>query len=139
MHNPIWSLGKALLFWRNQVFCLRNWKLWRAPSTTEFNFFCWNFAHFFFLPMCAYSGFFLFCLDLELFAKNRKDLVSTHSLFTFLIITQDLNEIKKILYTLLQSSLSRKRVQNVTQKLYGSWNSPKFSIFQANNLVSRKQ
>ena len=45
--------------------------------------------------MCAYSGFFLFCLDLELFAKNRKDLVSTHSLFTFLIIIQDLNEIKK--------------------------------------------
>ena len=139
MHNSIWSLGKALLFSRNQVFCLRNWKLWRAPSTTEFNFFCWNFAHFFYLPMCAYSGFFLFCLDLELFAKNRKDLVSTHSLFTFLIIIQDLNKIKKILNTLLQTSLSRKRAQNFSQKLYGSLSSSKFSIFQTNNLVSRKQ
>ena len=34
-------------------------------------------------------------LDLELFAKIRKDLVSTHSLFTLLVITQDLNKIKK--------------------------------------------
>ena len=103
------------------------------------SFFCWNFAHFFYLTMCAYSGFFLFCLDLELFAKNRKDLVSTHSLFTFLIIIQDLNKIKKILNTLLQTSWSRKRAQNFSQKLYGSLSSSKFSIFQTNNLVSRKQ
>ena len=40
-------------------------------------------------------------LDLELFAKIRKDLVSTHSLFTLLLITQDLNKIKKIPYSLL--------------------------------------
>ena len=40
-------------------------------------------------------GFFLFCLDLELFAKIKKDLVSTHSFFTLLLITQDLNKIKK--------------------------------------------
>ena len=39
--------------------------------------------------------FILFCLDLELFAKIKKDLVSTHSLFTLLLITQDLNKIKK--------------------------------------------
>ena len=38
---------------------------------------------------------FLFCLDLELFTKIKKDLVSTHSLFTFLLITQDLNKILK--------------------------------------------
>ena len=34
-------------------------------------------------------------LDLELFAKIKKDLVSTHSLFTLLLITQDLKKIKK--------------------------------------------
>ena len=39
-------------------------------------------------------GFFLFQLDLELFAKIRKDLVSTQSCFTLLLITQDLNKIK---------------------------------------------
>ena len=39
--------------------------------------------------------FFLFYLDLELFAKIKKDLVSTHSIFTFLLITHDLHKIKK--------------------------------------------
>ena len=36
-------------------------------------------------------GFFKFYLDLELFAKIIKDLVSTNSIFTLLLITQDLN------------------------------------------------
>ena len=40
-------------------------------------------------------GFFLFYLDLELFAKTKKDLVSTHSFFTLLLINQDLDKIKK--------------------------------------------
>ena len=39
-------------------------------------------------------GFFLFYLDLGLFAKIKKDLVSTHSFFTRLLITQDLNKKK---------------------------------------------
>ena len=43
----------------------------------------------------ACVGFFLFCLDLELFAKIKKDLVSTHLFFTVLLITQDLNKIYK--------------------------------------------
>ena len=37
-------------------------------------------------------GFFLFCLDLELFAKIKKDLVSKNSFFTLLLISQDLNK-----------------------------------------------
>ena len=44
-------------------------------------------------------GFFLFYLDLELFAKIKKDLVSTHLFFTLLLITQDLNKIKKVPHT----------------------------------------
>ena len=35
-----------------------------------------------------------FYLNLELFAKIKKDLVTTHSFFTLLLITQDLNKIK---------------------------------------------
>ena len=38
---------------------------------------------------------FLFFLDLELFTNILKNLVSTHSLFTLLLITQNLNKIKK--------------------------------------------
>ena len=34
-------------------------------------------------------------LDLELFAKIKKDLVFTYSLFTLLLITQDLSKTKK--------------------------------------------
>ena len=40
-------------------------------------------------------GIFLILFRLELFAKIKKDVVSTHSIFTFLLITQDLNKIKK--------------------------------------------
>ena len=40
-------------------------------------------------------GFFKFYLDLELFERIRKDLVSTSSYFTLLLITQDLNKIKE--------------------------------------------
>ena len=39
------NLDKALVFPRNQVICLKNWDLWRAPTTAEFNTFGWNFAH----------------------------------------------------------------------------------------------
>ena len=43
---------------------------------------------------------FLFYLELELFAKIKKDLVSTHSEKPGLSITQDLNKIKIIPDTL---------------------------------------
>ena len=40
-------------------------------------------------------GFYLFCLQLELFTKIKIDLVLTDSQKTGLSITQDLNKIKK--------------------------------------------
>ena len=61
-------------------------------------------------------GIFLFCLDLQLFAKIKKNLVSTHSFITFLLITRDLNEMKKIPNTLLQTLQSRKCVHNFSKK-----------------------
>ena len=77
----------------------------------------------------ALVGFFLSCLDLELFGKIKKDLVSTHLLFTLLLISQDPDKIKKIFFVDYQ-------VENVCKisaknsKLYGSWKSSNFSIFQ---------
>ena len=70
----------------------------KAPTILQFSIFCWNFAHVFYLPLSKKGcvGFFLFYLDLQLFAKLKKDLVFTHSFFTLLLITQDLNKIKKI-------------------------------------------
>ena len=54
------NIDKVLLFSRKQVICLKNWKVWRAPTTTKFNIFWWNFAHFSYLTMStkACSGFF---------------------------------------------------------------------------------
>ena len=49
-------------------------------------------------------------------AKMKKDLLSTHSLKPFLLITQDLNKIKKIPNTILQTLLSGKSVQNFSKK-----------------------
>ena len=65
------NLDKALLFPRNQAICLKNWKLWRAPTTTKFNIFWWNIVHVSHLIMSTKgcSGFFKFCLDLELLIK----------------------------------------------------------------------
>ena len=40
-------------------------------------------------------GVFLFYLDLDLFAKIKKDLVSARSIFILLLIIQDLNKINK--------------------------------------------
>ena len=75
----IWylHLDKALLFPRNQVIYLKNWKLWRAPTTIKFTTFCGNFAHVSYLtmPTKRCSGFFLFCLGLELLIKMRRNQV----------------------------------------------------------------
>ena len=72
---PHRNLDKALLFLRNQAFFLKIWKLWRAPTILQFNISCWNFAHVSCLPLskkgCVW--FFLFHLDLELFAEIKKN------------------------------------------------------------------
>ena len=94
------------------------------------------------LPMSTKgrAGFFSSYLDLELFAKIKKDLVSTHSLFTLLLTTQDLNKIKENpthpFYTLLVENMCKISAKNI--KLCGSWSSSKFSIFQTKSLVSWK-
>ena len=94
------NLNKALLFLRNQVICLKNWKLWRVPTTIEFNIVCWSFAHVSVLPMSTKmcSECFLFYLDLELLVSVS---IKKPGLFWFWQITQILNKIKQIPHTLL--------------------------------------
>ena len=72
----IWYLDldkdKALLFPKTHGIWLKNWKLWRLPQSLIF--FCWNFAHLSYLTMSTkrFSGFFLFCLDLDLLIEMYK-------------------------------------------------------------------
>ena len=63
------------------------------------------------------SGFFLFCLNLELFAKIKNTWFPQTRYFTFLLIIQDLNKIKKIQNTLLSTLLSRKCVQKILKSV----------------------
>ena len=103
MQNHIQKFRQNSIVSAKPLFCLKVWELWRAPTTLQFNIFWWNFTHVSYLSMSTKgcTGFLVFCLDLELFAKIKKDLVSTHSCFTFLLITQDLSKIKKLPNTVL--------------------------------------
>ena len=65
-------------------------------------------------------GIFLFCVDLELFVKLKKDLVSTHSLFTLLLITQDLNKIKNSLTPFFVDNTRKKTCAKFQQKILNS-------------------
>ena len=105
------------LFSRNEVFCLKfeNFDKLQLPySSIFFAEILHTFPTYQWLQKDV--GFFLFCLDLELFAKVKRHLVSRHLFFTFLLIIQDLSKIKKIPDTLLQTLLSRKCVENFSKK-----------------------
>ena len=69
--------------------------------------------------------------------QNKK---MTHSQKPDLSISQDLDKKKKIPNTLWQTLVRWKPVQNFSKniKLYVSWSLSRFSIFQENNLFSRK-
>ena len=71
MENPIPRLRQMSVISKILGFCLKNWQLWRALTTIEFNIFCWNFAHVFYLIMSTkgQSKIFLSYLDLELLIK----------------------------------------------------------------------
>ena len=139
MQNPIQKFRQSSIVFEKQVFCLKIWKLWRALTILQFNIFYWNFAHVFYLPMSTSEcvGLFKFYLDLELFAKIKKDLVSSHSIFTLLLITQNLNKIKKSRTAFCRhyevENVSKISAKNI--KLCGSWSLSNFSIFQTKKLV----
>ena len=91
---PYKNLDKALLFLRNQVIRLKNWELWRAPTTIKFNIFCWNFAHVSYLTMPTKGclGFFKILFRSRVINKNvMNESVETGS-FLFLQITHDLKK-----------------------------------------------
>ena len=72
------NLDKALLFPRNQAICLKNWKLWRASTTTKFHIFCWSFAHVSYL-----TGFFILFTSRVNNENIHNKCVETRSFFIF--------------------------------------------------------
>ena len=74
------NLDKAVLFPRNQAICMKNWKLWRAPTVTKFNIILLTFCTRFLLSN-VFKGVLLFI------NKNVKnECVETRS---FLIFAND--------------------------------------------------
>ena len=74
MQNTIQKFRQSSFVFKKPVFGLKIWKLWRAPTTPQFNIFCWNFAQVPYLPISTKVcvGIFLFCLDIKLFAEIKK-------------------------------------------------------------------
>ena len=85
MRNPIYKFRQSSLAFEKPDFLSENWKLWRD----RVQYFLLKLRTRFLLTNVSYC-----CLDLELLAKIKKDLVSTHLLFTVLLITQDLKKKK---------------------------------------------
>ena len=94
MQNTILKFRQSAVAFEKPGIWSKNLK---TLTSLQFNSFCLNFGHFFYLPLSTKLcvDIFLFCLDLEIFAKTKKDLASTHSFFTLILITRDLNKIKK--------------------------------------------
>ena len=98
MQNVIQKFRQSSIVFEKPGILSENLKTFTSSNYPTVQYFLLNFAHVFYLPLSTkgYVGFFLFYLDFELFAKIKKDLVSTHSFFKLLLITQDLNKIKKL-------------------------------------------
>ena len=98
MEIPIQKFRQRSIFEKPSVLFGKQ-KFWWSATTIELNIFCWNFAHVSYLPMSAKgcSGYF-FCLELELMAKIKSSWflhTQRNQLLTVLLITQDLNKMKK--------------------------------------------
>ena len=80
------NLDKALLFTRNQVFCLKNWKLWWASTTLKFNIFCWNFAHVSYLPISTKGCSCSFILVTTWVICKNKKMPGSYTLVFYILI-----------------------------------------------------
>ena len=97
MQNTIKKIRQNSIVFEKPDILSENLKTLTSCNYPTFQYFLLKFRTRFLLTNACkrFSGIFFFYLDLELFSKIEKDLVSTHSFFTLLLITQDLNKIKK--------------------------------------------
>ena len=74
MQNPIQKFGQSFIVFKKPGIFSKNLKILMSSNYPTVQHFCWNFAHVAYLPMSikGCTGFFLSCLDLELFAKKLK-------------------------------------------------------------------
>ena len=97
MQNNIQKFRQSSIVFEKSGILSVNVKSLRSPNYLTVQYFLLKLRTSFLLTNVykRVCGIFLFYLDLESFAKIKKDLVSPTSFFTLLLITQDLNKIKK--------------------------------------------
>ena len=84
MQNPIQKFRQSFAFEKPGILS-ENLKILTSSNYPTVQYFLLKLCTRFLLTNVykRVCGFFLFCLDFELFAKIKKDLVSTHSLLHF--------------------------------------------------------
>ena len=148
MQNTIQKFRQSSIVFEKPGFLSEKLKTLTSSNYHRVQYIFRNFVHVSYLSMSTKgcSRFFFFCLDLQLLQKSKRP---GFDVFVFLI-AQGLNKIKNPEHHeqiwekyLSKRSLSKHTcswrvnlIKNI--KLYGSWNSPKFSFFQTNSLVSRR-
>ena len=101
MQNPIQKFRQSFAFEKPGILS-ENLKILTSSNYPTVQYFLLKLRTRLLLPMSTegcVGFFFLIFLDLYLFAKTKSDVVSTKSFFTLLLITQDLNKLKKIPHT----------------------------------------
>ena len=86
MQNTIQKFRQSSIVFEKSGILSENLKTLTSSNYPTVQYFLLKLRTRFYLPMSTKGcvRLFLFHLDLELFAKIKKDLVSTHSLFTLL-------------------------------------------------------
>ena len=84
MRNPIQKFGQSSIAFEKPGILSENLDFHELEVPNS-SIFCAETSHTFPTYQCLQKGVrnFLFCVDLELFAKDYKDLVSTHSFLHF--------------------------------------------------------
>ena len=124
MQNNIQKFRKSFIAFEKPSILSESFENFDELELSYHSIFFAETLHKFSTHQCLQKGlrdFFLFHLDLELFAEIEKDLVSTHSFYTILLITQYLNKIKETPLSFMWTLLMRKRVQNFSKKIYTIW------------------
>ena len=74
MENAMQTFRQSFVVFEKPGILSENLKTLTGSNYHTVKYFCWNFAHISYLPVSTngFAGLFLFCLDLELFAKIKK-------------------------------------------------------------------
>ena len=131
MHNPLLKFRQSSIISEKPGYFSEELKTLTSYSYHRILYFLVTFCTRFLLTNAfkRLSGFFLFCLDLELLINLVSVSVQKLDLFLFWQITQDQKKTKKNPKHLLQTLAGRKRVRNFSKNDQTKWQLELVKIF----------